>query len=157
MTPTFQGEVQLRRWSESSTQGVQVTFALADSDELGPLKIKSGKRFACVLVEIGDDEKPVQYPPGAVVPADKSMTPTVGPLAYWLVMRCKEPEFWAWLNYEGWPSNVDVTSSEMAGDVVKKILGVESRKDVDSDPEAETRFHVAIRQPYQKWLVRRSG
>lgn len=155
MTPTFQGEVQLRRWSESSTQGVQVTFALADAHDLEPLKIKSGKRFMAVLVEIGNDETPVQYPPGAVVPADKDFKSALGPIAYWLVLRCDDPEFWAFLRAEGGYPNCD--SKLGAEAAVKQILMVTSRKLVDGNPEIERRCKALIMHPYQKWLVRRSG
>lgn len=139
MTPLFQGEVQLRRWSESSSQGVQVTFALADSDDLEPLKMKSGKRFMAVLVEIGDDEQPVQ-PPNRI-----------GPLGLWLVQRCQDPEFWQWLNAE---LSYFVSSEEHAAKAVKHILGVESRKDVDGNPEAVQCFHSYIRKPFQEWLAK---
>jgi hypothetical protein len=141
--PTFQGEVQLRRWSESSTQGVQVTFALADSDELGPLKGLSGKRFMAVLVQIGDDEQPIPPGPGQL-----------GPLAYWLVLRCNEPEFWAFLAAEVVPGQV-VNNSEQAGRIVKSLLGVQSRKGVDGSKIAETRCATLLRGPYSRWLLRR--
>lgn len=131
-----------------------MTFALADADDLEPLKIKSGKRFMAVLVEIGDDETPVQYPPGAVVPADKDMKPAIGPGAYWLVLRCREHDFWAFLNHE---KAGDVTNAEDAALLVKFLLGVESRKEVDADPRKQRLFDSLIRHPYQKWLVRRSA
>lgn len=146
--PTFTGEVQLRRWSESSTQGVQVTFALADSSDLDPLKAKSGKRFMAVLVEIGDDEQPV---PPASQPRQRT---EVGPICQWLVMRCNEPEFWNWLSFEN-PNAQPVKSAVAAGDLVKQILCVESRKEIDGDQRAEREFHKFIRGPYSKWLMRR--
>lgn len=157
MTPTFSGEVQLRRWSESSTQGVQVTFALADADDLEPLKIKSGKRFMAVLVEIGDDETPVQYPPGAVVPCDKNLKPTFGPLVLWLVVRCREPEFWAFLGNEFKLGTLTPTSEPDCAERVKSLLMIDSRKEIDANPELEKLCNDLIRHPYQRWLVRRSG
>lgn len=140
MTPLFQGELQLRRWSESSTQGVQVTFALADADDLEPLKMKSGKRFMAVLVEVGDDEMPVQPPPTQL-----------GTLGLWLVQRCKDPEFWQWLNAD---LSYNVGCDADAALAVKHILAVESRKDVDGNPEAEACFHSYIRKPFQAWLAK---
>lgn len=140
-TPTFAGEVQLRRWSESSTQGVQVTFALADSDDLEPLKAKSGKRFMAVLVELGDDEQPVEPPS------------KVGPLCQWLVMRCNEPEFWKWLSEESWGTHIG--SPDAASNAVRSMLRVDSRKEIDGNPQVEQNFHQNIRGPYSKWLIRR--
>ncbi len=144
MTPTFQGEVQLRRWSESSTQGVQVTFALADADDLEPLKIKSGRRFMAVLVEINDDETPVQ-----------PQSEPIGPLCKWLVMRCAEPEFRAWLSSVFTAMTIKDEADVKA--LVLDLLGLTSRKELDGNPTAEAKFHQKIRQPYQMWLVRRSG
>lgn len=67
MTPTFQDEVQLAGWSETHTGGPKVTFWLQDAEQLAVFKAltarkgnTAGHRFACVLVEIGDDEQPVQ-------------------------------------------------------------------------------------------------
>lgn len=154
MTPTFSGEVQLRRWSESSTQGVQVTFALADADDLEPLKIKSGKRFMAVLVEIGDDEAPVPPSPDVRIPT--SVKEPIGPLAKWLVLRCKEPEFWDFLTSE-FPNGPAIHSEPDAADFVKELLGIASRKEVDTNLGAESTLHADIRHPYQRWLVRRSG
>lgn len=142
MTPLFQGEVQLRRWSESSSQGVQVTFALADSDDLEPLKMKSGKRFMAVLVEIGDDETPVEPP-----------KEPIGPLCKWLVMRCAEPEFWTFLNNEKGGPAIDKQSE--AEHFVKHILGVTTRKEVDTDKNKTFLLDTVLRHPYQRWLVRR--
>lgn len=146
MTPLFQGEVQLRRWSESSSQGVQVTFALADSDDLEPLKMKSGKRFMAVLVEIGDDEQAVQPP-----------KEPIGPLCKWLVMRCAEPEFWAFLVHQFSAVNEAPTSADECTEVVKSLLRIKSRREVDDSLAKKVLFDDLIRNPYQRYLVRRSA
>ena len=82
----------------------------------------------------------------------------VGPLCKWLVMRCAEPEFWAWINSETrvgvfW----HVKSEADAKEFVCEYLGIKSRKEIDTNPPAEAQFHNDIRQPYQKWLLRRSA
>lgn len=66
LKPTFQGEVQLAGWKETHTSGVTVTFWLQNPEELDAFRAltvrkgnTAGHRFACVLVEIGDDERPV--------------------------------------------------------------------------------------------------
>lgn len=144
LQPAFSGEVQLRRWSESSTQGVQVTFALADADELEPLKAKSGKRFACVLVEIGDDEAPVQQ-----------HKEPIGQNCLWAVGRCREPEFWRFLNAS---FNADaVTNEAEAADLVRFLCTVESRRELDTDEASARQFLKQIKGPYQRWLAARGG
>ena len=72
-------------------------------------------------------------------------------IALWLVMRCKEPEFWQWLHTD---LAYTVSSEEEAGHAVKHILGVSSRKNVSSNPEALECFHSYIRKPFQAWLAK---
>lgn len=62
----FHGEVQLLRWSETSTNGATITLALADPADLERFKLmtlkkgqQAGQRLMAVMVEIGEDERPV--------------------------------------------------------------------------------------------------
>lgn len=142
MTPTFQGEVQFRRYSDTSTQGASIVLALADRDDLSVFIGKEGKRFMAVFVEIGDDEKPVSPPKAAL-----------GTIAQWLVMRCSEPEFWAFLNDQHDGDRIDNEGD--AGNLVKHLFGVSSRKEIDGNPRLERFFHESIRGPYNRWLLRR--
>lgn len=66
-TPVFQDELMLAGWSETHTGGAKVTFWLPDASALDAFRTMTvkkgntaGQRFACVLVEIGDDEQPVE-------------------------------------------------------------------------------------------------
>lgn len=144
ITPTHSGEVQFVTFADSSKGGPRITLRLHEREELEAFVGKEGKRFMCVLVEIGDDEQPVQYPPGAVIECDANNRPTLGPAAYWLVQRCKEPEFRNWLGVE--------TESQAAAEV-KAILEIASRKDLDGDPHAMARFNEQIRGRYMKRQV----
>jgi hypothetical protein len=67
LTPVFHGEVMLAGWSESHNGGAKVTFWLSDPSELDAFRAMTvakgktaGQRLGCALVEIGDDDKPVQ-------------------------------------------------------------------------------------------------
>ena len=162
-TPTFAGEVQLRRWSESSTQGVQVTFALAESADLDKFKGLDGKRFMAVLVQIGDDEQPVVDPAKSSTGAVSQQGPNaqrtgsstrVGDLCWRAVQWCKEPEFWAFLTFD--PVIKGMVSDEAgAKHYVQTVCGIESRKELDTNPEAARKFNQLIRGPYQKHLIAR--
>lgn len=82
----------------------------------------------------------------------------IGPLCKWLVMRCAEPEFWAWINSETrggvfW----HVKSEADAKEFVCSHLMIDSRKEIDNDPETAKAFNELVRYPFQKWLVRRGG
>lgn len=83
LKPTFQGEVQLVGWSDTHTRGPIIALRLSDSEELEVFKGMTvrkggvaGQRLACVLVEIGDDEKPVhQQPQAAAADAEPADAP----------------------------------------------------------------------------------
>jgi hypothetical protein len=138
VTPTFQGEVQFRRWSDSSTQGVQVTFALPDTEALEPLKAKAGKRFMAVLVEIGDDEMPVQPPP------KKDQR---GPLCREACDLCEVADFREWATLE----TGEEPTKENAAEYTRFICTVSSRKEFDTDQQAKERFIRLVRVPFMKW------
>lgn len=139
MTPTFQGEVQMRRWSDSSTQGVQVTFALPDSADLEPLKHKAGKRFMAVLVEIGDDEQPVQ--------PKRDMR---GPLCREACDLCANESFQKWIiaaaDFRCDPSEA------LARTVILGWCGIESRKDLDTVATAASKFVTLVRGPFMRYM-----
>jgi hypothetical protein len=138
MTPTFQGEVQFRRWSDSSTQGVQVTFALPDSADLEPLKHKAGKRFMAVLVEIGDDEQPVQPP---------TKKDQRGPLCKEACDYCELPAF------QGWVGGLGYTTDELGAKacILNSCNLSSSRVELDQSETAAQLFRTRIRIPFMKW------
>lgn len=139
MTPTFQGEFQFRRYSDTSTQGQQVVFAVEDREALAAFIGKEGKRFMAVLVEIGDDEQPV-------LPSRKS---TRGPLCREACELCKLPDFQCWAHaaadYVGEPSELS------AKNAILGWCGVDSRKDLDETPVAAERFRTLVRVPFMRW------
>lgn len=147
ITPAFQGEVQLRRWSESNTQGVQVTFALAESADLDKFKGLDGKRFMAVLVQIGDDEQPIPPDSRELKPREQ-----LGDLCWRAVQWCKEPEFQSFLTHAA-PNMTAVECEEDAGRRVKFLCNVHSRKEIDESADARGRFNALIRGPYQKHLI----
>lgn len=158
ITPTFQGEVQLRRWSESSTQGVQVTFALAESADLNKFKGLDGKRFIAVLVQIGDDEQPVSADSSAQKQSANSRAARepLGDLCWRAVQWCKDPEFWSWVNSTTHSGVMwHVKSEDDAREFVCEMCEVGSRKELDTNPAARTAFNQYIRGPYHKHLIAR--
>ncbi|KRC36251.1 hypothetical protein [Acidovorax sp. Root219] len=148
--PTFAGEVQLRRWSESSTQGVQVTFALADSADLDRFKGMDGKRFMAVLVQVGDDEEPV--PPGE----SKAPREKLGDLCFRAVHWCRDAGFQAWLAMRSGCAPEQMTE-DRARQFILTTCRVGSRKDLDTDPLARQLFNDRIRAPYHRHVLARGG
>lgn len=152
--PTFQGEVQLAGWSETHNGGCKVTFWLADAADLDVFRAltvrkgnTAGQRFACVLVEIGDDELPVTEPPAAPEPAK----PQGGALAKLAGMWCGSADFLDFLNNLAENGRPRVLNAEEAATRVREICDITSRAELDNDVAAAARFHQRIRLPYIRW------
>jgi hypothetical protein len=106
-----------------------------------------GTRFACVLVEINDDETPVDHKS-----QERDKWRDLGP-AKQAGMRCKEPTFWAFLSEEhGGPR---VHDEESAAALVRDICGVGSRSDLGKPGHQHARaaWHD-LDFAYQAWKVR---
>jgi hypothetical protein len=64
-------------------------------------------------------------------------------LSTWCAMRCRE---------SGFQNFLEVTSEAAAVDQVRKLCGVKSRSEFDSDPEAEQRLYQIIRIPFINFI-----
>ena len=130
---TFEGEVQFAAYTDSSRGGPRIALRLHDRAELEKFVGLEGKRFMCVLVAIADDEQP--EPPRAAAPAPAPPAAKLGPLALSAVQMCANPRFQAWLG---------VDTAEAAGDYLKDVCQVASRRDLDTDEEAGRRFRTEV-------------
>jgi hypothetical protein len=152
----FQGEMQLAGWQETHSGGAKVTFWLPSSDDLDPFRTLTsrkgkiaGHRLAVVMVEIGDDELPVDQQPDAVAQAAKG-----GQLAKLAGVLCNDPRFIGFL-YSERADLVDAVpimefsdESEMAAEVVRRACGVKSRAELDHNETAAKIFHSTFRVPF---------
>lgn len=144
MKPLYSGEVQFRRYSDTSSQGQSVTFSLASREDLEAFIGMEGKRFAAVFVQIGDDEQPVDPPE----PKAESR-PAIGELGRWAAIRCTEAPFQEWVGHQLKEGGI---REPEAAQYIRQVCGVESRKEIDTNPEAFDKFHRLIRIPYSKFL-----
>lgn len=153
MEPTFSGELQLAGWSESHTGGCKVTFWLSGPDELAAFRTltvrkgnTAGQRFMAALVEVGDDELPVQTHINA---CDKALDqPKGGALAKLAGMWCADETFQSWLGV------YYVAEGDTGGRAALRlyeVCDIQSRRQLDHDPEAAERFNARVRGPYMKW------
>lgn len=106
-----------------------------------------GTRFACVLVEVNDDETPTNH-----VARERDKWRDLGP-AKQAGMRCKEPAFWAFLSEE--LHLPEITKEEHAASAVREICRVMSRADFDKPGQHEARimWHQ-LDNAYQAWKAR---
>jgi len=84
----------------------------------------------------------------------KSAKNELGPLSYWLVLRCKEDEFqrWIWNTFDYLPGGPD---EKHCSHTVRLVCQVKSRKDIDGNPDAESLMNLHILGPYMKHLQAR--
>lgn len=144
LTPTFQGEMQLAGWSDTHNGGAKVTFFLADAADLDAFRTltirkgnHAGHRFMAALVEIGDDEQPVQ-----------TGQQKGGELAKLAGQFCNNPEFWKFLHAKhGWPCSM----TEDAAKLIRNRCHINSRSELDHKPEAAAIFHEQFREPFVEW------
>ncbi|SEH89213.1 hypothetical protein [Paraburkholderia hospita] len=147
--PLFHGEVQLAAWSESHTGGAKIVLWLSDPADLEAFRVMTvrkgnvaGQRMACALVEIGDDEQPVQ-------PVQQAAeNPKGGPLAKLAGMWCDNPKFWEWIRSKG----ARCTGHEEAAQIIRKTCKIGSRAELDSNREAASVFNEMFRKPFGYWM-----
>lgn len=146
--PTFQGEIQLAGWSDTHNGGRKVTFWLADEDDLEPFKgltarkgNQAGHRFMAVLVEIGDDEKPIVQPQKEKLKG--------GELCRLAGIFCSTKEFWQWVSET---NDVEyITNQNDAVIWLREKCEIESRTELDHDSVAGNIFKKQVREPYSEW------
>jgi hypothetical protein len=133
---------------QSGDWTLRVVFAAADyNDRLG--RAPMGTRYACVLVEINDDETPVDH-----VGIERSRWRDLG-AAKQAGMRCKEPVFWAFITEE---LSFPCFSEEGAAQRVRAICGVESRSDLNKpgSNEARRKWHD-LDNAFQAWKAKENA
>jgi hypothetical protein len=89
-----------------------------------------------------------------VKPAAPSDVPKGGELARLAGILCGDAEFQVWIEArhptiaEGAEFGDD--ASKVAAHIVRTLCGVESRAELDHDPEAARRFHELVRKPWSE-------
>ncbi len=86
----------------------------------------------------------------------------IGPLAYWAVMRCKEEEFFRFMEtaYKHFLGDVTPYEFKTHEDFCRHAILVMcnceySRSEIDRDDEKARLFHENVRGPYAKYLAAR--
>ena len=109
-----------------------------------------GTRYQCVLVEINDDETPVNH-----VAVDRDKWRDLGP-AKQAGIRCKEPIFWAYLSEKHSPTKI--TDEDAAAVLIRDLCGIGSRADLGKPGHhaGRTLWHQ-IDHEYQAWKARENA
>lgn len=164
MNTTFSGEVRFKSYADSSSAGARVTFTLDDRKHLSEFVGLEGKRYMLAIVEIGDDEQPVQQP------VEKPEKEPIGDLCHWAVLRCREGLFYQFIApiYDKFMGGAglghgdldinDMKKEEFCKHAVLVLSGCNSsRKELDTDARAAQNFKERIMRPYQRYYLAAGG
>lgn len=111
-----------------------------------------GTRFWCSLIELNDDETPVDHKA-----MDRDKWRDLGP-AKQAGMRCKEPIFWAYLTEEYTGRDDPVVNEDDAAEFVRNHCGVASRSDFGKPGYHDNRLRWhELDNAYQAWKARENG
>lgn len=125
---------------------LRLTVAAVDMDQR-ITNAAMGTRFMCVMVEVNDDETPVDH---RAESRDKWRE--LGP-AKQAGIRCKDPVFWAYLR-EGMHHYVEVDDEDSAAEAVRDICGVASRSDLNKPGQSAARLKWHdLDFAFQAWKV----
>lgn len=149
--PAFQGEMMLAGWTQNHNSGTKVSFWINDEDleafkHLTARKGRTaGQRFMAVLVQIGDDEQPIES--GQDKPAER----TRNALTLSAVNVCKAEAFQEFVSEAaGWrPSEPDERENQ-AADYLRDYCRIESRRELDNSPTAAQLF-ARLMSEYRDW------
>jgi hypothetical protein len=148
--PAFQGEMMLAGWTQSHTSGCKVSFWINDEDleAFKHLTVRKGRtagqRFMAVLVQIGDDEQPIN--PGE----DRAEKPR-NALTLSAVSVGNNPAFQEFVGtIRNWFPNEAKDRQDQAADYIREFCRIESRKELDTSPTAAQLF-ARLMGEYRDW------
>lgn len=127
---------------QSGDWQLRLTIAAIDMDQR-ITGAAMGTRFQCVLVEINDDESPIDHKA-----MDRDKWRALGP-AKQAGIRCKDPIFWAFLREGFYGHAID---EEAAARIVREHCNVLTRSDLDKQGFSDQRIlWFDLDQKFQAW------
>jgi len=164
-TTVYDDELMLKGWNDG-TSGWKVTFWMQGTDGLVTahpfMEYEKGDEFSLAIVELGDDEAPVdQVKRDRVETAVKHRKQGLSEFA---ALLCRTSEFWGWLaaahdvdfSVDGDATYPPPDASIRAREWLCKELNIESRAELDSNTVVAGQFHATIRRPYADWVEDRA-
>lgn len=130
---------------QSGDWSLRLTLKATEPDVDRLIDARMGTRFACVLVEVNDDETPVDH---KAMERDKWRD--LGP-AKQAGIRCKEPMFWAFLREY---MHYACEGEDDAATAVRDHCKIDSRSELSKPGRSNARIQwYALDNAYQGWKV----
>lgn len=125
----------------------RVTFYLHPDDP--EMELTPGKRYACVLIEIQDNENLTDAPEDRR--AGKKVVRSPSNIA---ALMCQEDGFQRWATEEMRKLGRDAPmSEETARQYILWMCEIDSRADLDINPTALQAFHARVELPYRRTIM----
>jgi hypothetical protein len=134
-------EAQLKDYGESANAGCWVSFRLPSPEDLELYRgqdrsgrnARSGKRYTLMLIELNDQEEPVQQE-AQQEPKPRKLSQISGAL-------CHDEKFRAWAEATyGEPCPDEAAAAQL----IREVCGVESRSLLDSNADAAALFRQLL-------------
>lgn len=143
----------LKGWTDSNT-GQTVSFWLANVEGVEhPLAgYREGDAFVIALVELSDEDEPIdqdkreraeQVQEKLDKPRRREQLVSQG-----CALVCNNPDFWRYL--EELVGGPPVTSAESAATIMRELLGIQSRRELDQSPELAAKWD-RVRHAFVEW------
>jgi len=167
----YDGQFMLAGWQDTSTAGHSVTFWCEPPNDQRVHTFDGFRRgedaFMVVLVELAEDDAPVNQEKRARVEdaedelagrrAKRAIEDDADPdgrergqrLSQVAAIMCAYQPFWLWITSVD--SAYGPPNRESAATWMRAHLGIESRRELDTDLLAADRFHATIRRPFVAW------
>jgi len=152
----FQDEVQLidNKWSDSS--GYVTRLHLHESDEGGhPLKrFAKGSRFRMMLIEVDDDEQPIDQMTKQRIMKHIESTTKGGRYSREAAMLCKGRDFQVYLYRIGRiaPDWDQAMREAAAKNYIYEVCNIKSRKELDHDEHKLQAFRNMVTNDFFKFM-----
>jgi len=148
-------EAMLAGWNDSQLNGHTVKFWLCNDNMGHPFEgFSRVQEFALALTELDDDNEPIDQKMRDHV--EQQATTTSSRPSYAAAMLCKDHDFHAFINEDIEQTddflNKKVQGEQGAREWMCNRLGIQSRAEIDSNPDIERQFHDGIRVPYLEWV-----
>lgn len=123
--------VEVKKHAYRQTQdGIVISFVMHPNDVSPDLAAAAlGTRYMAALVEIGDDEQPVEKP------KERQRFDTL-PAGQQAAMRCNEMSFWRFLEWKLDLRDKSVTDEECAAGFLRAHFKIDSRTKLNAEPLA---------------------
>lgn len=154
----FKGEVMLAGWTDTSNQGQTIKLWLDDEADRHPFagylrrtQKAPGSVFAVILVELSDDESPVDQQAEGKVSNARALHAPRKALSSSAHLMVTGEIFVRYIRETVRFREGVVITPDVAKRYVKDRLGIESLSDLDRDPDKARLFHEVIRRPFARW------